>query len=285
MTLELDAALAAKLKGTMQEGGTIELPFPVIYLWTINGQPSYKQQGGAMYYGGWCCKAEDAAVIAQEKALNLPVAWKHETITTRDSKEFEGLTTRALIVAPILKRESWIGNNGRRYTGYVEGGRRHIQMLALMGERVEKAGIQAWGPVVLTAKGYQARNLLDALARWDKDTAKIRWSKAPGIPAWLFWMGLGTFGNERQVINVGKPGAQSPITPIQLAEIKPEALERDLESLFVGNKVAQEMSDLADAAEPWRQAWKEESIESSSANGWALAGADAAFPAEEDIPF
>ena len=255
-TITLESTLAKKLDQGMR-GDAIELPFPVVYIWTLNGQLAFKSQGGALYYGGWACKATDMQTIAEQQETTLPLDWKLVTIAGRDGDEFDAYTNRNVIVAPIGKRESWLFD-GKRSATYIEGGRRHLQVLAyLAGSRLDNGTKQLipWGPVVLTAKGYQARNLLDAFARWHKVTSQIPWKVAPGVPAWCFFMSLGTYGKERQAINVGKPGAQSPITPVGV--YIPEHLNSDLISdLFVGEALAHKMADMHDQSTDWLNAWK-----------------------------
>jgi hypothetical protein len=280
LPINLDINLAKKLDQGFRSGEAVELPFPVVYIWALNGQASYKSQGGALYYGGWACKTEDMQATADQQGLTVPADWKQVTISSRDGGEFEAFTTRNILVAPIGKRLSWL-HDGKRSADYVEGGRRHLQVLAYMAEARGENGKKEflpWGPVVLTAKGYQARNLLDAFARWEKATAQLRWKAAPGIPAWCFYMALGTFGKERQSINVGKPGAQSPITPIS-AYIHERYTEELLASLFVGAEVASIMSDLQDQAAEWLNAWRGNLLEE------AVEFQDTGFPPEEEIPF
>jgi len=280
LPINLDLGLAKKLDQGFRAGEAIELPFPVVYIWALNGQTSYKSQGGAMYYGGWACKAEDLQATADQQGLTIPAEWKQVTIASRDGGEFEAFTSRNILVAPIGKRISWL-HDGKRSAEYIEGGRRHLQVLSYMAEARGENGRKEfipWGPVVLTAKGYQARNLLDAFARWDKATAQIRWRVAPGIPAWCFYMALGTFGKERQSLNVGKPGAQSPITPIT-AYVHERYSDELLASLFVGNEVASIMSDLQDQAHDWLNAWKGGLLEEP------VEFAENVFTPDEEIPF
>jgi hypothetical protein len=259
--ISLDQELAKKLNQGMRSGDAVELPFPIIYIWALNGQTSYKSLGGALYYGGWACKADDVQTVAEQQGLSVPRDWKRVTIASRDGDEYEAYTTRHVLVAPIGKRESWL-HDGQRSATYIEGGRRHLQVLAYMAETRGENGTRQhipWGPVVLTAKGYQARNLLDAFARWEKATAPVRRKAAPGIPAWCFYLALGTFEKERQSLNVGKPGAQSPITPVSV--YVPDNLGEDtLTNLFVGSEVAAIMADLQDQAGEWLNAWKQDSL-------------------------
>ena len=279
--INIDLNLARKLDMGMRAGGAVDLPFPVVYIWALNGQASYKSQGGALYYGGWACKSDDLQTVADQQGLTIPQDWKQVTIASRDGGEFEAYTARSAVVAPIGKRESWL-HDGKRSSAYVEGGRRHLQVLAYMAEVQGSNGngqFFPWGPVVLTAKGYQARNLLDAFARWEKATSQIRWKVAPGVPAWCFYISLGTFGKERQAINVGKPGAQSPITPIT-AFIHERFNDELITSLFVGNEVAAIMADLQDQAADWLNAWKEGPLVEVDEYQEVTP-----FQAEEEIPF
>jgi hypothetical protein len=290
--ITLDSNLAKKLDDNMRTGGTIELPFPVIYAWALSGQASYKSTGGALYYGGWASKADNVHAVVEQSHVNVPAGWENRTIATRDGGEFDAYVTRSLIVAPIGKRVSWLyhDTNGpeRRSPDYIEGGRRHLQVLAYLSERTGengKAQFVPWGPVVLTGKGYQARNLLDAFARWDKATAQLRRKVAPGVPPWCFYFALGTFGKERQVTNVGKPGAQSPITPVT-AWI-PEGMNEDtMRLLFVGNDLAAAMADYADQAAEWLNAWKQPAVEGQAGAGEPeyIAPPENWAP-EEDVPF
>jgi hypothetical protein len=259
--IELDSQLARKLEQGMRTGDSTELPFPVVYIWALNGQGSYRSEGGALYYGGWASKSEDLQDAAEAQNLDLPKDWVPVTISSRDGGEFEAYTARNIIIAPIGKRLSWL-HDGKRSSAYVEGGRRHLQILAYLAENrgeSEEPRFKSWGPVVLTAKGYQARNVLDALARWEKATASIRRKVAPQIPAWCFYLSLGTYEKERQAINVGKPGAQSPITPIT-AYIPEKLTEKLMEDLFVGSEVANAMSEYHDQASDWLKAWSAEAL-------------------------
>lgn len=279
--ISLDPSLARKLDQAMKTGESAELPFPVVYIWALNGQASYKSQGGALYYGGWACKADDMNSMADQNEIKVPADWKQVTISSRDGGEFEAYTTRSIIIAPIGKRISWI-SEGRRSTGYIDGARRHLQVLAYMAENRSENGsphFEPWGPVVLTAKGYQARNLLDAFSKWDKATSQIRWHVAPGIPAWCFYLSIGTFGKERQAVNVGKPGAQSPITPIT-CYIPDKVSDELMSSLFVGEAVAEKMSQLQDQSGEWLKAW-----ETPQTNEVIEEYQGPVFPTSDEIPF
>lgn len=259
-TITLDPQLTEKLNNGMRSGDVIELPFPVIYIWALNGQATYKSQASAapaLYYGGWACKADDALLVAEHSGLTVPADWKRVAMASRDGNEIDAFVMRNVIVAPIAKRESWLLDM-QRSPHYVDGARRHVQALAYLAEAKGENGNKAiipWGPVVLTAKGYQAKNLLDSFRQWDKGTASLRSKIAPGVPSWCFYLSIGTFGKERQAVNVGKSGAQSPITPIS-AYIPDDLTEERITRLFVGQEVAGLMADYMDQAAEWLRAWK-----------------------------
>lgn len=251
--ITLDPTIATELSGGM-DSGVLELPFPVVYFWALNGQATFKSQGGALYYGGWACKVEDMkSVVDQTHGYEYP-GLKQATIPTREGGEFEAYTTRSLIVAPIAFRQSWLLDR-QRFSEYTEGGRQHVQVLVNLGVKASETSFESWGPAVLTAKGYQARNLMNAFGTWDKHTSALRYKIAAGVPAWCFYLGVGTFGKERVSLNVGKPGAQSPITPI--GPYLPDLSDAVLSALFVKNEIAALMVDYKQRGADWLNAWKD----------------------------
>ena len=95
----------------------------------------------------------------------------------------------------------------------------------------------------------------------------------------MLYLALGTFGKERQAVNVGKPGAQSPITPVT-AYIPERFTEEMMTNLYVGNEIAAVMADLQDQAGDWLNAWRQNVVEPEeyAENGVSHEG-------EEEIPF
>lgn len=265
--ITLDQNTINKLNNGMASSEAIQLPFPAPFLWAVNGQPGYKQVGGALYYGGWACKAEDLSSICRTAGIAAPSTWKPGVMSSRDGGEFEVFHTRSVIIAPIAKRESWLIDN-KRVAYYVEGSRRHLQVLAYLAVKNGQA-MEPWGPVVLTAKGYQAQNLSKAFNFWDKATVVHRNKIAPGVPAWCFYLAIGTFGDQRQVVQVGKSGAASPITPIG-AYVPENMSEAMVESLYVG-VIATIMADYQDRASEWLGAWK---IDKSGSENTAITGSE-----------
>lgn len=286
--ITLDPNIAGRLNDGMKSGGAVELPFPVIYLWVLNGQNGYKAssaQAPAPYYGGWACKADDLDGLLASTGLALPQGWKPCDISARDGGEFAAYTTRQVICAPLSTRVSWMSSDGRRSPNYQEGWRRHVQALAYLADQItegDKRRIMPWGPVVLTAKGYQARNLVEAFAKWQKATNGLRLKVAPGVPAWCFYLTLGTFGKERQVVNVGKPGAQSPITPISV--YVPEGMdEANFAARYVGAEIAGQMVEYLDQAREWLAAWKTPQAEDGAIADDVYPMMDGGIP--DEIPF
>lgn len=290
MSIELDENLSKKLNSGMAGEGGVELPFPVMYLWALNGQANLKGQidkAPATYYGGFACKAEDLHDLV-DQGMSVPGGWKASTSAGRDGSEFDVYSTREVVIAPYAKRISWLVGK-ERHPQYVEGGRRHVQVVAYLAEVQGENGARRfipWGDVVLTAKGYQAGNLLDAFSKWDKATKALRAKVAPKVPAWCFYMKLGTFGKERVQVNVGKPGAQSPITPVTC--FIPDKLDEAMFSrLFVGQEIASVMAEHLDEAQEWLQAWKEAAVEKGGADGYSDGYDDGYYqpPENDPIPF
>lgn len=249
---------ADALNQSLNLGGAVTLPFPAPTFWWSNGNSALNDLAQTMppkYFGGWSANADDVDDAAE---FYGPVSFKRASIHTRDGKDVEVYMARALLVAPIAFRSSWVVTvNGAesRYTEYVEGGRRHIQLLTLLGKSNPDKTYSAWGPVVLSAKGYQANHLLDSITAWQKHIEKARKQHAAAVPASGFWMMVGTFGEKAESIMVGKQGRQSPITPIRLH--KPQEISLDLlKTIFVGKPALSGMADYLEQSREWLGAWK-----------------------------
>lgn len=258
MTIQLNQNVAEKLNEGMEETGGVELPFYAPYLWTINGNPQLKKLANAQYYGGWATKMDDMIeFISQYGHKDLPAGFDNVEISPKNGAAFDAMIARHVVVAPIATRKSWIvgaDNGSTRYNGYQEGGRLHVQALVLLASK-QDSEYTPFGPVVLSAKGFQGKNLENAFSDWKRHTAAHRKQIAPGVPAWCFYLAIGTFGNELKTKLVGRKNAQSPITP--LSAYLPKGLTAEtLEGLFVGETLAEEMAEYLEQSEEWLKAWK-----------------------------
>lgn len=260
MPISLDTETAAALNQTsIVASGAIELPFPAPYLWVINGDARLKTTGDARYFGGWATDAEKMAEISLiYGGTESPAGWLREEIVAESNKSLDCYLTRSVLCAPIDLRKSWFvmatGGSVSRSPDYFAGSRQHVQALVWLAGKSADGKITPWGPAVLSAKGFQAKNLLQSFADWTHQTESLRRKIAPGVPAWCFYLAIGTFGKERKTKMVGASGAQSPITPIG-AYIPDHLTEETLESLFVGQEIASEMVRAKQDAAEWLQAW------------------------------
>jgi hypothetical protein len=271
-----DEGISKRLAGSLNVSDKIEPPFKAVYLWALNGQAMFKKDNNAMFYGGWACKAEDLQAVADETGSPIPASWTLTDVPTRNGDAFPGYVTRTLYVAPFAMREAWL-KDGLHSPDYSDGARRHVQWLAWLGMKKavgNKEGqgdwkIESWGPVVLTAKGYQARSIKAAFDAWAKATAPVR-----GSYAWnQFYATVGTFGKERVATMAGKQGAQSPVTLLSLWNVDEGQMTSELlKRLYVGGEVSAMMVSYFDEAEKWRNAWKHEE---ENGEGAADNGADA----------
>lgn len=284
---------ADRLNQGMNLGGGIELPFKAPVFWWMNGQPQAKpfiQATPALYYGGWA-SGQDAIEEVKDERGGVPTGLALTDVYAKNGKVIPSYTSRALVVAPIGFRSCWYkGDNGSqtRSVQYFQGGRQHIQVLALTGIQRQDKSYQSWGPIVISAKGYQASYLQSALKDWKKALEIPRRQYAPDVPAWAFWCALGTFQKEAESHLVGKTGAQSPVTPINLF-IPKEITEAMMIRLYVGSEAVDEMVQLLDSSQEWLNAWKQQGQNGAKAAGGLMDDEDYIPPEpvgeENEIPF
>lgn len=269
--ITLDPALANSLKGGMDDEFGIELPFPAPMFYAIRGEPAYKSLDNAQYYGGWGADAEKMTDAIEDSGRQFPLFFTEGTAVNQRGKEYKIYCARSVLVAPIGKRFSWVkrgaeGKQSIRSTVYFDGSRMHVQVLAYMAQRAPDKTVVPWGPVVLTAKGYQAGHILEAFRVWKKASKEARKQFASDLDASLFYLAIGTFGKDRITEKVGKGDLASQLTPI--SAFVPEKVTADyLTKVFVGGTIAAEMADLKAQAEQWLAAWKETTVEAKPENG------------------
>lgn len=284
MTISLQGDAAERLQTGMEVGNATELPFFVPKMWVVNGDARLVSVGGALYYGGWAVSADDIKQFQEKyKFPEIPSFLQPGTMVTSDGKNIDIFSARSLIVAPIASRTTWSLQDGTRLREYAPGSRQHAQVIALLANKDATGHYEVMGPIMLTAKGFQAKNLLDSFSAWDKATRSVRGVIAPGVPAWCFYLAVGTFGKERKQLMVGK-SSQSAITPIRA--YVPDEISSDLvEKLFVGQEAVDMMVYYLEGSAEWLHAY-----DTNRKNGnVAPTGMDDfpldPVPPEDSIPF
>lgn len=258
--------ISKSIKSGMEHGGAIQLPFSAPFLYVVNGNARFKTAAGVSYFGGWATDQETMDEVLKETGQELPKYFAKEEMSSSEGKPLSVYTSRFVVCAPIAFRESWVIEKNR-YPEFREGARRHVQMISYLadswieGEKGKRQRVYApWGPVVLTAKGYQAKNILDAFGAWVHMTKDVRRVVAPDVPAYFFNACLGTFGDEPKFERVGKGNQTSSITPIELYQ--PSTMDAAvIKRLFVGEAVYAIMADCKEQAKEWLVAWKEQSLD------------------------
>jgi hypothetical protein len=279
MGISYNPNTARKLANGLNNKDGIELPFPVVYFWALNGQANNSDRAtdktkAALFFGGWACNSDELQKSADAQGLEIPADLHLFHASSRDGKAYDEHITRSLLVAPIAMRVSWYlfaDGQTKRSADYFELARRHVQILAFMGVKDKDGKYQPWGPVVLSAKGHQASSLITftkkqqqegkwgAFDMFAKASAQLRTELAKengltDLPSWMFYTPVGTFGKERKQDLAGKGSNKSPITPMSTFV---DGLNKGLlESLFVGEENIDIMAGLKEQAEDWLNAWK-----------------------------
>lgn len=256
---ELLKVVDESIQGMARGQSTLPVPAPLFYV--INGNGISNQESPALQYGGWACDKEAMDAIIKETGRFLPYGLAETHSATKSGTVLTTYTTRSLMIAPVALRSSWVDReSGFRSPKYVEGSRKHVQMLTILGAReTQNDKVKVWGPAILSAKGCQAKKLAESPTAWKKHLFPMISSVADGqldLAASLFWMPIGTFGKEYNAELVGTSKAQSSITPLRLFLPKIEN-EDDLEKLFGGEQLAEAITDLYESAEVWRMAWRD----------------------------
>lgn len=300
LNLDIDPSASAALNQDIDIGSAIRLSIATPYFFVTNGDRKMNQVGGAAYYGGWAVDRDslhEAGQCWEPPILAAPSYCCAADFFTSNGKAIPVYATRAIIAALIGTRISWMlrapGGQTRRYKDYVRGSRRHMQMLVYVADKTADKKLMPWGPAVLTVSGYQVGNIIKGIQDWKAACEKIlRVEKSPATP-WMFYMGLGTFGDDFRQEMVGPPGAQSPITPVGVQVPKNLSSEM-LEKLYVGRETSEKMIQIKSEANEWLHAWKnlpgtnqpEDSASApSSINFVGPPSPPPAWRPEEDNPF
>lgn len=289
MTIKLnDPALEGKVGKAMENDGEARLPFSAPVFWVMNGNNDLKEIGGARYFGGWATNAEELEAHATECNIAIPANLKKSDFTPRGSEESVSIySARFLTVVPIAKRLSSVYKETKeRVPGYSKGASPHLQVACYCSFKEKDGNRLDWSPIVLSAKGFQVGNVLDAFTKWSKSTNAARKQFANGLSAELFYLTIGTFGDKPNIRKVGT-GETSPITPVMLYVPPSEIGEKDLEYLFVGDGLAAEIANLRAQSQEWMDAWKSpKKPENGNGNGNGhLEPIIEQEPVEEEMPF
>ncbi len=250
---------ATVMMDPMAETWEANLPVSAVYIWAHNGKPEFQE--GVPRFGGFASSAESVIDTVESKDLTIPANWDSIELHGREGV-YGAYLTRSVIVAPIGFRLRWMNGSTGEYqlTFDRDGGytRRHVQVLCGLGhipnETIEKAGY-----CVLTAKGYQAGNLMDSLRDFYNALAPARKAAGAdnGVAQCAFWHSIGTFGEEPDYQQVGS-SAKSVITPIKAHPkyLSEDITETRLKSIFVGRERYDEFGKVSQDAEEWLNAWQ-----------------------------
>lgn len=293
--IKISKEAADRLNEGIRFGNGLEIPFPVLYMRFANGKSELEalaEINPTAYYGGFVADSQpvrDLLDQGNELAAGMVGPVK---ISRRDGSKYEAFTARRIIIAPIGYRKSWYNEKTsppqRRSekSGYFPGSYHHMQVLAYMGTKID-VGYVPWHPVVLTFTGYQVDRATKAFQAWNRHTVQVRnlLSKDAGVqlPVTVFYMAMGTFGPDHIQEMVGQTGAQSPITPVK-AFLPENITTAQMEELFVGEKMADEMARLREEAAEWLAGWDKDYNEAAP-SGRDEYGGSMAVEEEEDIPF
>jgi hypothetical protein len=177
----------------------VKLPFPVLRLRWHNGYAQAPKENGTQHFGGWFNGSDEYAdglanFPAPPHYMKGPATW-----VAANGKEYEVFHNRAIFAAPIATRTRWT----KTETG---SSKSVTEILALLADREgDKKPLAPWGAAVLSCSGMGGLALVDAFREWTKKTAKARQEFAPGVPANLFYVAIGTFGTERITRMVARP--------------------------------------------------------------------------------
>lgn len=273
-TSAIDAAMA--------KGGGVELPYQTAMVWVLNGDARMaplvqaKQTPPAAFFGGWAATPDDFETMFDSINAEVVGSWKKACLQRRAGGDYEAYVTRQVHVAPFAMRESWVNADLKiRYPDYQKGARHHVQIVSYLFYQEKDAQGNAAGykplfPIVLTAKGYQARNLVEAINIWKRGTLAVRKRLGEiGASPFSFVMSIGTTGERTQKM-VGPEGKQSPITPIELQtpdKVTPEwrITPEWMQSRYVGDELLATMNEQAEMSRDWMEAWRKEVDESQAA--------------------
>lgn len=250
---DLELYALSKLNEAAQESSGTRLPFFSLYAHIINGNPQLKESKcAARYFGGFSTDADKMAEAVENGDIPAyPAGWVSYTGASGE-KEFPAMGTRAITVAVIKGRQSWLDKDGKsRAPDYdAQHSRRHLQYLCAYAN----AG-SFFSPIVLTAKGHQVDRLIKSVEAWERAIAPHRKAlNATKLPRSAFWFTIGTSGEKPVFEEVGKTTTHM-ITPVT-AIVPPEMKTADVAGRFVGKDNVRLFAEFYEKAQEWLTAWK-----------------------------
>ncbi|MBI5954403.1 MAG: hypothetical protein HY865_22325 [Chloroflexi bacterium] len=280
------------MSGSMQTRSAVELPFPCPAFYVINGNPELEALQNSLYFGGWAANNENIKKTTEKWDVPEKIPGMYELKRSKGDKTYFVQSARSIAFAPIgMRMYSSIEVNGveRRVAPFTKGASPGIQVLGILGHKNEQRQLQAWAPVMLTASGYQVSHIQRSFETWRK---AIMPHVKKLIPDYtdsvlnLFWMYIGTFGDMAQV-PAGPPrrDGQKYITPIR-PYVPDDLDEKKVESLFVGEGIANFMADIHEEAKEWLTVFsKMQQAASQQVVHEDATPFDEPPPPEDDIPF
>lgn len=283
------------LTGGMAGDGTrVELPFTTAFAWVLNGLATNKQlvekkvAPTALYFGGLAsdkdgfelaCASQPCAVPSNPALVDEKGNWLPAEGTSRDGKTFQEYVTRNIFIAPFARRTSFFNQTTKERRTKKFADARFCLNVVGMGYSLVAEGdtlkFVPWMPIIVSAKGTQAFDILTAWDAFKKASVGAR-KKLGGTKEaeTVYVIGLGTFGADRiQKIAGKEAGKQSPVTPLSFRF--PETVSAEwLEKRYVGDGFIDGLKEMVTLAAEWQAEWKVDST-----------GAPDTAPVNEDLPY
>jgi hypothetical protein len=239
-------------------GGGVRLPFPALFIHVKNGDQKLRGAAAStpsLYFGGWEADAGQVAELIDAGVVTDTLKTWAAYDGVSGSKTWDAVGARQVAVSYIAKRERWISKDGQSWSPkYDEGhSRRHLQVLVSL---YENRGYYC--PAILTAKGFQVSEVLNAFGVWDKAMAPLKKEiNATSFPRGAFWLEIGTEGERPNFKTVGKPGSENMITP--MTAVGADKLTADkLRKRYVGREILAANVRMLTEAKDWLAAWSEQ---------------------------
>ena len=218
---------------TAGENQYVTLPFPALRLNWFNGVPQNKAFKDTRHFGGWFAGSDKVAEDLPAMGVDaLPAQFgQGEEFVARAGESFNAYEARFLYVAPICLKDDWYSELNDQG---VMAKRHRIDLLSLLGTHVKGQPIMPWGAAVLSAKGFAATAVVQAMRAFVKVTADVRRVTAKDVPTMFFYVPIGTFGDKL----ITAPAGNSIYTPAQIMPVEWD--EAALEALYVDDEAWQD---------------------------------------------